>query len=221
MLQIGTGDRIAVEIVEPGAALGVLARALGAAFGFGGHGNRASGAYANLARSLPCGRQAVKSKSPPRQQATARPAGTLGTGRGPARPVDRPGPAALWRRSIAAQQRGPAAPGRGRAPPCRTQPPRRLSAARSRALSGRVRVPGDKSISHRALMFGALATGRTRITGLLEGEDVLNTAKALQALGCPVAQGRRRPGRCWAAASAASPSPPATSTSATPAPACG
>ena len=67
-------------------------------------------------------------------------------------------------------------------------PPSPLSAGKSRALSGRVRVPGDKSISHRALMFGALATGRTHITGLLEGEDVLNTAKALQALGCPVAK---------------------------------
>jgi 3-phosphoshikimate 1-carboxyvinyltransferase len=49
-----------------------------------------------------------------------------------------------------------------------------------------VRVPGDKSISHRALMLGALATGVTRLTGLLEAEDVLNTAKALQALGAPV-----------------------------------
>ena len=68
-----------------------------------------------------------------------------------------------------------------------------LSAGRPRALSGRVRVPGDKSISHRALMFGALATGRTRIEGLLEGEDVLNTAKALQALGCPV----RKIGTTW------------------------
>jgi 3-phosphoshikimate 1-carboxyvinyltransferase len=46
-------------------------------------------------------------------------------------------------------------------------------------------VPGDKSISHRALMFGALATGVTRITGLLEGEDVINTAKAVTALGAP------------------------------------
>jgi 3-phosphoshikimate 1-carboxyvinyltransferase len=54
-------------------------------------------------------------------------------------------------------------------------------------------VPGDKSISHRSLMFGALATGRTRISGLLEGEDVLNTAKALQALGCPV----RKTGDVW------------------------
>jgi 3-phosphoshikimate 1-carboxyvinyltransferase len=47
-------------------------------------------------------------------------------------------------------------------------------------------VPGDKSISHRALILGALAVGETRITGLLEGEDVLNTAKAMQALGAKV-----------------------------------
>jgi 3-phosphoshikimate 1-carboxyvinyltransferase len=68
-----------------------------------------------------------------------------------------------------------------------------LSARRAKALGGRVRMPGDKSISHRALMLGALATGRTRIAGLLEGEDVLNTAKALQALGCPV----RKDGAVW------------------------
>ena len=53
-------------------------------------------------------------------------------------------------------------------------------------LSGRVRVPGDKSISHRALILGALAVGETRISGLLEGEDVLNTAKAMAALGAKV-----------------------------------
>jgi 3-phosphoshikimate 1-carboxyvinyltransferase len=47
-------------------------------------------------------------------------------------------------------------------------------------------VPGDKSISHRALILGALAVGETRISGLLEGEDVLNTAKAMQALGAQV-----------------------------------
>jgi 3-phosphoshikimate 1-carboxyvinyltransferase len=47
-------------------------------------------------------------------------------------------------------------------------------------------VPGDKSISHRALILGALAVGQTRISGLLEGEDVLNTAKAMQALGAKV-----------------------------------
>jgi 3-phosphoshikimate 1-carboxyvinyltransferase len=54
------------------------------------------------------------------------------------------------------------------------------------ALSGRVRVPGDKSISHRALILGALAVGETRISGLLESEDVLNTAKAMRALGARV-----------------------------------
>ncbi len=53
-------------------------------------------------------------------------------------------------------------------------------------LGGRARVPGDKSISHRALMFAALADGRTRITGLLEGEDVLRTAVAMRALGAEV-----------------------------------
>jgi 3-phosphoshikimate 1-carboxyvinyltransferase len=55
-----------------------------------------------------------------------------------------------------------------------------------RPLSGHIRVPGDKSISHRALMFGALAEGRTRISGLLEGEDVLRTAAAMRALGAEV-----------------------------------
>ena len=53
-------------------------------------------------------------------------------------------------------------------------------------LSGSVRVPGDKSISHRALMLGALAVGETRIEGLLEGEDVLRTAAAMRALGATV-----------------------------------
>ena len=61
--------------------------------------------------------------------------------------------------------------------------PRPLTASRSAALVGRVKVPGDKSISHRALIFGALATGKTVISGLLEAEDVVNTAKAVTALG--------------------------------------
>jgi 3-phosphoshikimate 1-carboxyvinyltransferase len=51
---------------------------------------------------------------------------------------------------------------------------------------GLVRVPGDKSISHRALILGALAVGESRISGLLEGEDVLNTAKSMGALGARV-----------------------------------
>ena len=61
-----------------------------------------------------------------------------------------------------------------------------LSSGTSRPLRGTCRVPGDKSISHRALILGALAVGRTRIKGLLEGEDVLRTAQALRALGARV-----------------------------------
>jgi 3-phosphoshikimate 1-carboxyvinyltransferase len=64
--------------------------------------------------------------------------------------------------------------------------PEPLEARKGAPLAGRVRVPGDKSISHRALILGALAVGETRISGLLEGEDVLNTAKAMQALGAQV-----------------------------------
>lgn len=61
-----------------------------------------------------------------------------------------------------------------------------LQARQSPALTGSARVPGDKSISHRALILGALSVGRTSISGLLEGEDVLNTAKAMAALGAKV-----------------------------------
>ncbi len=64
--------------------------------------------------------------------------------------------------------------------------PRPLSARAAGPLQGRLRVPGDKSISHRALILGALASGTTQITGLLEAEDVLNTAQALRALGVPI-----------------------------------
>src|SRR5215470_1365581 len=64
--------------------------------------------------------------------------------------------------------------------------PTPLAARRSGPLKGRVRVPGDKSISHRALIFGGLAVGETRISGLLEGEDVINTGKAMRALGATV-----------------------------------
>ena len=72
-------------------------------------------------------------------------------------------------------------------------PPRPLRAqAPAAPLSGTHRVPGDKSISHRALMFGALAIGTTEIEGLLEGEDVLRTAAAMRALGATVEQ--RGPG---------------------------
>ena len=64
--------------------------------------------------------------------------------------------------------------------------PTPLEARSSGPLIGKVRVPGDKSISHRALILGALAVGETRVSGLLEGEDVLNTAKAMRALGARV-----------------------------------
>ncbi len=53
-------------------------------------------------------------------------------------------------------------------------------------LTGEANVPGDKSISHRSLILGAMAVGETRITGLLEGEDVLDTAKAMRAFGAEV-----------------------------------
>jgi 3-phosphoshikimate 1-carboxyvinyltransferase len=61
--------------------------------------------------------------------------------------------------------------------------PEPLTARRCSPLTGRAQVPGDKSISIRALILGALAVGETRIAGMLEGEDALNTAKAMQALG--------------------------------------
>lgn len=61
-----------------------------------------------------------------------------------------------------------------------------LTSRRANALKGTVTAPGDKSISHRALMLGGLAIGETAIHGLLEGEDVLNTGKAMQAYGASV-----------------------------------
>ncbi|MGC9954341.1 MAG: 3-phosphoshikimate 1-carboxyvinyltransferase [Rhizomicrobium sp.] len=61
-----------------------------------------------------------------------------------------------------------------------------LKARRSASLKGVAAVPGDKSISHRALILGGLALGETRITGLLEAEDVLNTAQAVRAFGAKV-----------------------------------
>lgn len=61
-----------------------------------------------------------------------------------------------------------------------------MIARKGAALRGVAEVPGDKSISHRALILGALSVGRTEITGLLEGQDVLDTAKAMQAFGATV-----------------------------------
>ncbi|MBZ9676515.1 3-phosphoshikimate 1-carboxyvinyltransferase [Mesorhizobium sp. ES1-1] len=60
------------------------------------------------------------------------------------------------------------------------------TARKSPALAGKARVPGDKSISHRSFMFGGLASGETRITGLLEGEDVMRTGAAMKAMGAHI-----------------------------------
>ncbi|MGL4281444.1 MAG: 3-phosphoshikimate 1-carboxyvinyltransferase, partial [Albidovulum sp.] len=61
-----------------------------------------------------------------------------------------------------------------------------MTACKSGPLKGRAEVPGDKSISHRSLILGAMAVGETRVTGLLEGQDVLDTAKAMRAFGAEV-----------------------------------
>ena len=61
-----------------------------------------------------------------------------------------------------------------------------MRASASGPLAGSITVPGDKSISHRAMIFGLLAIGETRVTGLLEGEDVLRSAAAAKALGASV-----------------------------------
>ncbi len=70
---------------------------------------------------------------------------------------------------------------------------RPATARKSENLSGTLRIPGDKSISHRSFMFGGLAQGQTRITGLLEGEDVINTGKAMAAMGAKI----RKDGDVW------------------------
>ncbi len=64
-------------------------------------------------------------------------------------------------------------------------------------LEGSIRVPGDKSMSHRALMFGALAEGETMISGLLEGEDVFNTANAMRFMGAKIEKGGDGLWRCF------------------------
>ena len=61
-----------------------------------------------------------------------------------------------------------------------------LTARAAGPLTGTAHVPGDKSISHRALILGAMAVGETRVTGLLEGQDVLDTAAAMRAFGATV-----------------------------------
>lgn len=63
-----------------------------------------------------------------------------------------------------------------------------MTSAKCGPLRGTAAVPGDKSISHRALLFGAMAVGETKISGLLEGQDVLDTARAMRAFGAEVVQ---------------------------------
>jgi 3-phosphoshikimate 1-carboxyvinyltransferase len=63
-----------------------------------------------------------------------------------------------------------------------------MTSRKGPALSGEANVPGDKSISHRSLILGALSVGETRIEGLLEGQDVLDTAEAMRAFGADVYQ---------------------------------
>jgi len=70
-----------------------------------------------------------------------------------------------------------------------TPVPTPLTARRGGPLQGRARVPGDKSISHRALILGAMTVGETTVSGLLEGEDVLHTAAAMRALGARLERG--------------------------------
>ncbi|MDT0682776.1 3-phosphoshikimate 1-carboxyvinyltransferase [Roseicyclus sp. F158] len=65
-------------------------------------------------------------------------------------------------------------------------PARPLAARKSGPLTGVADVPGDKSVSHRALILGALAVGETKITGLLEGQDVIDTGRAMTAFGAEV-----------------------------------
>ena len=60
---------------------------------------------------------------------------------------------------------------------------KQVTSSKIEGLNGNCIVPGDKSISHRALILGGLASGKTRVEGLLESEDVLNTLKAMQAVG--------------------------------------
>jgi 3-phosphoshikimate 1-carboxyvinyltransferase len=82
-----------------------------------------------------------------------------------------------------------------------SQTPHAAVSGKAKALTGRARVPGDKSISHRALIMGGLAVGETTVTGLLMGEDVLRTAAVMAALGAKVEESKGADGsplwRVW------------------------
>lgn len=77
--------------------------------------------------------------------------------------------------------------------PIHDHKPEPMTARSSAPLAGTVNVPGDKSISHRALILGTVADGQTRVTGLLEADDVMATAAAMRALGAHV----RKDGEVW------------------------
>lgn len=72
-----------------------------------------------------------------------------------------------------------------------------LTSSKAMPLNGHARIPGDKSISHRALMFGGLAEGETMISGLLEGEDVIATATAMKAMGAHIEKSGDGLWRCF------------------------
>ncbi len=194
-------DRILVQVVK--LAPGFRANPFGAEFSFR-HGRSSSQALRRQPLSLAFG--PVKRQNP-------------GTSAGGSGGVD-DAPAGLWYRGdtlgvaawTAARERRMAMDDAARP----------LKARKSGPLKGTIRPPGDKSISHRALMLGALAIGETAIEGLLEGDDVLSTAAAMRALGATDHAHRRRArGGSTASASAGSSSRRASSTTATPAPACG
>jgi 3-phosphoshikimate 1-carboxyvinyltransferase len=77
------------------------------------------------------------------------------------------------------------------------RPPGSLAARNGRALAGAADAPGDKSISHRVLILGALAEGETIATGVLEGDDVLRTAAAMRALGATLERDLTQTGAVW------------------------
>ena len=66
-----------------------------------------------------------------------------------------------------------------------------LTASKNKSLTGDALIPGDKSISHRSLMFGGLAIGETIVHGLLEGEDVIRTADAMRAMGAEITKNEK------------------------------
>jgi len=88
---------------------------------------------------------------------------------------------------------GPAWPGAGTSGSATTEPAGELVTVSPGALRGRVRVPGDKSVSHRALLLAALSEGRSRISGLSDGDDVRRTALAVVACGARIEAGEVGP----------------------------